>query len=67
MSLEDLRDYVFVHAFGPLHIVVEDLNVDDENLRACMRLPECTGVHMTVAEYLLTLDEDERYDLLSSL
>ncbi len=48
--------------FGPLHVVVEDENYDDENLEACRVAVYADGRPEEVAcfEALVALSEDER-------
>jgi hypothetical protein len=53
-----------VSPFGGLHIVIEDLNIDDESIRMCLDRPGLSPDERGVALYMLRLDENGRQDLL---
>lgn len=45
---------------GATHVVVEDSNLDDENICACMDSPQATELDKRCMLAMLLLDEDER-------
>lgn len=53
-----------VDHFGEAHIVVSDLNVDDENIGQLLHNPNATDDERTIARLLLAMPEDEREPFL---
>ncbi|TFZ81281.1 hypothetical protein [Candidatus Macondimonas diazotrophica] len=53
-----------VSPFGGLHIVIEDLNIDDESIQMCLDSGGLSPAERGVALYLLRLDEAGRQSLL---
>lgn len=54
-----------VNDFGAMHVVVEDANVDDENIRYCLAQPDCTDMDRIFAVEFLKLTEEERISALA--
>lgn len=48
-------------SFGPLHIVVDDWNLDDENIRSCLSDTECTPDEIALCRALLDMTYGERW------
>jgi predicted nucleic acid-binding Zn ribbon protein len=51
-------------AGGNLHIVLDDENITDRDIKFCLALPDITSDERECAEILLTLPESERLKLV---
>lgn len=50
---------------GPLHIVIDDQNVDDSNI-AYVQMAPLSEKERSLCDFLLSLDEEDRYDILEA-
>jgi hypothetical protein len=46
---------------GPLHVVVDDWNLDDSNIASCRSYAETSAVERELCDALLSMSEGERY------
>jgi hypothetical protein len=66
-GVDGLRDAIQnADPFGALHIVISDLNTDDENIWCCARRPDATDDEKQICCALLEMSEDEREPFLIS-
>lgn len=51
--------------FGPAHLVVDDANVDDEDLRFVLSLPDCGEAERILVAHLMPLSVEDRISALA--
>lgn len=54
-----------IDPFGPFHVVVEDMNTDDENIEFYLSNTETSAFERVFGECLLALSEAERISALA--
>jgi hypothetical protein len=47
--------------FGPLHIIVEDWNLEDDNIEYCRNLPQSGPADIALCEALQAMTWEERW------